>query len=339
MKILARALGNLLAYAALKLLLALTTLLPTAMALSLARLLGRIYCAMSRRRKIAMRNLDIAFRDTITLKSKQLIVLRSFEHFMGSVLWFVLRDRYARDVDGLFEISPVEDSLLRSSHSGGLVFLSAHVGDWEMAHHYLALRGIHVAVVTRKIANPFIDREVARRRANQGARTIAKEGALMALRQALRRGEPVGLLADQNCPARQRFFDFLGTPASSYTDFARVLARTTAPILFITCMRKDHDSRFQVVVRDLGSNLPATSGLTSPQRARVRADALVRHYLLVIEELTRSHPEQYLWIHRRWKSRPTGAPWLYHDLERPLNLALLDWKPGDAIQGKRVDPP
>lgn len=161
----------------------------------------------------------------------------------------------------------------------------------------------------------------------------------MALRQALRRGEPVGLLADQNCPARQRFFDFLGTPASSYTDFARVLARTTAPILFITCMRKDHDSRFQVVVRDLGSNLPATSGLTSPQRARVRADALVRHYLLVIEELTRSHPEQYLWIHRRWKSRPTGAPWLYHDLERPLNLALLDWKPGDAIQGKRVDPP
>lgn len=257
---------------------------------------------------------------------------------MSSVAWFAIRDKRVQRTEGLFEISPAEDALLATDHPGGLVFLSAHVGDWEMAHYYLALRGIKVAVVTREVSNRFLDREIARRRSRLGARTIPKRGALSALRAAVRGGEPVGLLADQNCPTRERFFDFFGTQASTYTEFARVLARTRARILFITCVRKERDTRFQVILRDLGAGLPDPREVTSVERARLRADELVRRYLDVVEDLVRRHPEQYLWIHRRWKSRPTGAPWLYHDLNRPLNLALLSWKPEEAIARNGMEP-
>lgn len=339
LELMARNLRDLLACASLRILLGIVSCLPLSVALSLARFLGRLLFRVSaRRRRIALRNLEIAFGSTLPLESRRRIAVASFEHLMASLAWFAVRDRKVLDSGSRFEISGAEDDLLRAAHPGGLVFLSGHVGDWEMVHHYLALRGIKVAVITRAVANGFIDREIERRRTRLGARTIPKQGGLAALRTAVKQGVAVGLLADQNCPARERFFDFLGTPASTYTEFARVLARTKATILFVTCVRKARDSRFEVIVRDIGKGLPELPGSPSVDRAQARADELVRRYLLEVEDLVRSHPEQYLWIHRRWKSRPTGAPWLYGDLKKPLDPLLLAWRPDPFPTGKRMEP-
>jgi KDO2-lipid IV(A) lauroyltransferase len=195
-----------------------------------------------------------------------------------------------------------------------------------MVEHYLGLRGIGVTVITGQISNRFLDRELKGLRSQNGMRVLPKVGALREIRSRLRQGEVIGLLADQNSPKRERFFDFFGVPASTYTEYARVLARAGCPTLFVACIRDGFQLRYKLIVRDLSAGLPDLQGLPRAQRASLRADELVRRYLKASEDLAREEPEQYWWGHRRWKSRPTGAPWLYHDLGKPLGRELLESK-------------
>ena len=97
-----------------------------------------------------------------------------------------------------------------------------------------------------------------------------------------------------------------------------MIARTDARVLFVACVREGYRFRFRCIVRDLREGLPDSAEVDTADTIERRAHLLVRRYLDALEELVRAHPEQYLWIHRRWKSRPTGAPWLYHNLGRPL---------------------
>jgi len=320
---------DLLAYALLKSAFLLVSLLPPTLAYSLARPCGSLlYFAGRRRRHIALRNLDIGFRSSLSLHAKKRIAHQAFQHAMVNLAGVAVRERWVRHPElRFFDISQEENDLLVKSHGQGLVLLSAHVGDWEMGHHYLSLRGIPVAAVAREITNPYLDREVVRLRSQRGARVIRKRGALMELRRALRRGEAVGIVPDQNCPTREHFFEFFGVPASTYTEFARVISRTDARVLFVACVRKGYRFRFRCIVRDLRENLPGEHLRDAAEGDGAEAvgrseHLIVRRYLDALEELVRAHPEQYLWIHRRWKSRPTGAPWLYHDLGRPLELPL-----------------
>jgi KDO2-lipid IV(A) lauroyltransferase len=291
-----------------------------------ARLAGRCAHALAgRRRRIVRRNLDIGFRDALSDAAKDRIARRSFQHAFASLAGLALRCRQGEASAwlGRFAIPAEEEALLAQPAPGGLALLGAHVGDWEMTQHYLSLRGLRVAVVTRTLASELFDRELSRLREASGGRVIRKQGALLAVRSALRRGEAVGILADQNCPHRERFFSFLGVLASTYTEYARVLVRSRARILFCACVREGLEPRFRVIVRDLRAHLPGRPAV-SADPVGAQADALVRAYLDTVEELVRAHPEQYLWLHRRWKSRPTGAPWLYHDLRRPLPAGVLE---------------
>lgn len=322
----ARAAGEALLHAAASCALVLASLLPPPVAYLLAAGAGDILYAVSRRRRrIALRNLDIAFRGELTRGEKRRIARRSFRHAMAHLSGMALRGRWAREgsLERLFAISAEEDRLLRAPSARGVAFLGGHVGDWEMTQHYLGLRGIPVAVVTRAVSSPGLDRVIVRLRSERGGRVIAKRGALRDVRATLRGGGAVGILADQNCPRRERFFEFFGVPASTYTEHASVLARSGCRILFVACVREGFRFRFRVHVRDLASDLPAFPGVTERERRRLRADEVVKRYLAALEELIRRNPEQHFWMHRRWKSRPTGTPWLYHDLGKPLEPSLL----------------
>jgi KDO2-lipid IV(A) lauroyltransferase len=311
---------DLLVYVLLKSAFLLASLLPPTLAYRLARPCGSLlYFTGRQRRHIALRNLDIGFRSALSRREKRRVAHQSFQHAMINLAGVTIRRRWVRHPERrFFDISQEENDLLVRSHEQGLVLLSAHVGDWEMGHHYLSLRGIPVAAVAREITNPYLDQEVVRLRSQCGGRVIRKRGALKEMRGVLRRGEVVGLVPDQNCPSREHFFKFLGVPASTYTEFARVIARTDARVLFVACIREGYRLRFRCTVRDLRENLPGSLKGDTDETIRERAHLLVRRYLDALEELVRAHPEQYLWTHRRWKSRPTGAPWLYHDLRRPL---------------------
>jgi len=328
LRLASRSAADIAALVILKLAVGLLSILPESILRGLAKTGGRVVYATSRsRRRIAMRNVEIAFRDGLTPDARRTLVRSSFQHFALGVVGFALRRRFARArrLAAFFEISPAAESLLSAPSPHGLAFLSAHVGDWEMAHLYLALRGIPVSVVTREVASRPLDGELSRLRAVAGAKTISKRGAMAGLRASLRAGDAVGLLADQNCPTRERFFPFLGVPASTYTRHARLLVRLGARVVFVTCLREGLSFRYRLVLEELESGSREAATTEEGRRAvDARADELVRRYLAVVERLVVESPEQYLWMHRRWKSRPTGAPWLYHDLGKPLDLRLLE---------------
>lgn len=322
---------DVLVYALTKSSLAILSILPPPLAFLLARGCGSLLYVLSRRRRnIALRNLDIAFRETLPAKEKRRIARRAFQHALAIFATLALRRRRSRrdNIDRIFHVSPEDETLLSAPHPHGLAFLSAHVGDWEMAQHYFTLRGTSVTVIAGGISNRLLDREMTRLRSGPLMRVIPKEGALREIRSKLRQGEAVGFLADQNSPKRQRFFDFFGVPASTYTEYAPVLARTGCRILFVACIREGFRLRFRVRVRDLGVELPEPLGdPPAAAEAHQRADEIIRRYLKAVEDLAREHAEQYWWGHRRWKSRPTGAPWLYHDLGKPLEPSVLCKQP------------
>jgi len=302
-----------LAYGALKIGLVSVPLLSPAMALSIARWCGAtLYLLCRRRRGIALRNLDIAFRSGFSWAQKKRIARRAFQHAHATFVSMAGRHRWARkeNVKELFQYDSATIALLCEPHPHGVCLLSGHLGDWELLQHFLALVGISTVAVTREASNPYVGAEIRRIRSSTGARLIPKEGALRELLSSLRRGEVVGILPDQNCPKREHFFDFFGVPASTYTEYARILERSGCRVLFLACVRQDFRFRFRIIAKELPPGL--------------EADELVRRYLSTLEDAIREYPDQYLWLHRRWKSRPTGTPWFYHDLGRPLDASLLE---------------
>ena len=283
---------------------------------------GFLYVAARRRRLIALRNLDIAFRSALSPPEKRRIARASFTNLVLTAAG--LARRGARGAaGGDFAIAAEDEALLLAPHPEGLAILSAHAGDWEMLHHYLNFRGLDVTAIVRGLSSGGADRLLARLRSSAGGRVVSKRGALSEMRETLRRGGVVGLIADQNCPDRERFFDFFGVPASTYTAHARILARSRARVLFVACLREGRGATFRITVKDIGSGLPRRRGSDRAAEIALASDEIVRRYLAAVEEIAGREPGQYLWMHRRWKSRPTGAPWLYHDLGCPLDPALL----------------
>jgi len=299
--------------------------LPPTVTARVARVAGALfYYAARRRRRIALRNLDIAFLDSRTARQKRRIARASFTHLVEVVISLAGRERWfpPTRLNERFTTTPEDDARLRWQPGQPLAVLAGHAGDWEMAQHFLSLRGLPLQVVTRSISNPHLDRALTRLRSQRGCGVIAKSGALRKLRGSLRQGKAIGLLADQNCPTRADFFPFFGVAASTYADYARLLVKSSCKVVFIACVRTQ-TGHFQILTRELTDDLPQGPELSGPQRTREQAAALVEGYLNAVEEVIRTAPEQYLWLHRRWKSRPDGAPWLYHDLSRPLDLTLL----------------
>jgi KDO2-lipid IV(A) lauroyltransferase len=125
-------------------------------------------------------------------------------------------------------------------------------------------------------------------------------------------------MTDQSAKPGDSYQKFFGSSCATYFQYARLLARARPEVVFIACLREGFSFRFRLQGRDL------TPALEGPGDENERAQNLIGAYLATLEELIRAHPEQYLWMHRRWKYRPPGAPDLYQRLREPLELGLLE---------------
>jgi KDO2-lipid IV(A) lauroyltransferase len=272
-----------------------------------------------RRRRIALRNLEIAFGERFSPSQRSSIARESCRHALATGADVFLRDRavtaasWPRSITCSAEV----ERLLERPHPRGLVLLGGHLGDWEMAHYFLALRGLPVAAVARSIHNPHLDRLITALRTRQGSSVFPKTGALSIIKKTILSGGAVGLMADQSGPAGERCLSFLGARAATYFRYALLLARLRPEVHFVVCLRDGFRFRFHLTARDL------SEALRGPRSEEARAERLVVDYLRALEEAVGAHPEQYLWVHRRWKRRPPGAPDLYRRLGEPLDPALL----------------
>jgi KDO2-lipid IV(A) lauroyltransferase len=181
----------------------------------------------------------------------------------------------------------------------GVLFATAHLGNWELSAFAHALLTGPMNVVVRPLDNPWIDRMVERRRALSGNRLISKRDIARPILKALAANQAVGILIDQNSmPDSGVFVDFFGIPACTGTGFAKLAARSGAAVIpgfaLWSAEERKHVLRFYPPVPITGDAALDTAAL---QR--------------VLEEIVRAHPDQWLWIHRRWKTRPAGENVLY----------------------------
>ena len=187
----------------------------------------------------------------------------------------------------------------------GVIFLTAHLGCWELSSAAHALYGNPMHVMVRPLDNPYLDRLVDRRRTLFGNRTLRKQNAAKAVLTALRANQAVGILADQNAAGDDGVFvDFFGLSASSTKGVAQLAARSGAAVIPGFAFWNEEDGRYVL-------KFYPQVDLAESEDGSGDAQENTRRFQAAIERAIREHPEQWLWIHRRWKRRPAGEPQLY----------------------------
>jgi KDO2-lipid IV(A) lauroyltransferase len=272
--------------------------------LYVARQLGSLmYAIDARHRRRALGNLARSFpassdrwRRRVARRSMQSLFMLGVEvMFTTRLIRFA---SYARHVD-LGEFRPTL-RLMLSDHRG-LILLTGHFGNWEVLGYTLATLGFQTTSVARPLDNPHLSRFVFEVRERQGQRIIAKKGATDEVTAVLDSGGMVGLVADQNAGPRGMFVDFFGRPASTYKSIGLLAMRYEVPIVIGCARRVDGAFRFRLITQDV----------IYPNEWADQPDALryiTQRYTRAIEEMVRDEPGQYLWVHRRWKTRPPGEP-------------------------------
>ena len=176
----------------------------------------------------------------------------------------------------------------------GVLFATAHLGNWELSAFAHALLTAPMHVVVRPLDNPLIDALVARRRTMSGNKLIEKKNFARGILQALAANEAVGILIDQNASLDTGvFIDFFGIPACAGAGFARLAAHTEAGVIPGFALWSEAEQRF---VLRFYPEVPI-SGDVQQDTERIHA---------ALECAIREYPDQWLWIHRRWKTRPPG---------------------------------
>ena len=187
----------------------------------------------------------------------------------------------------------------------GVIFLTAHLGAWELSAAAHALYGHPMWLMVRPLDNPFLDRLIDARRRLFGNRTIRKKDSAREVLAVLRNNGAVGILADQNAGGSDGvFIDFFGHKASATKGVAQIAARTGAAIVPGFAVWDDADQRYVLKF------YPAIQLADSSDR---EADLLenTQRCQTAIEQAIRERPGQWLWIHRRWKRQPDGQPAVY----------------------------
>ena len=187
----------------------------------------------------------------------------------------------------------------------GVIFLTGHMSAWELAPFAQALYGNPLSFLAREIENPRVDALVNRYRCLSGNQPIEKNNAARTILRVLHSGGTVGILADQNTSLEEGVFvNFFGIPAATTTGLARIARRTDAAVVpgflcWDEAVRK-YRLRFGPAV---------ALQRTNDEEADIRENTA--RFNRVIEDYIRAHPEQWLWVHKRWKNRPPGEPSLY----------------------------
>lgn len=192
------------------------------------------------------------------------------------------------------------DNYARAKEAGrGILVATAHLGNWELSAFAHALMTEPMNVMVRPLDNPLIDRLVEKRRSLSGNHLVLKRDAARLVIKALKNNEAVGILIDQNTSSSEGvFIDFFGKLACAGSGFVKLAHHSGAAVVpGFALWDKDRE---RYVLR-FYPQIPLTGD--------VQRDTQEIHS--VIENVIRAHPEQWMWIHRRWKTRPNGEPALY----------------------------
>jgi len=266
------------------------------LALGYAKLLDR---AIPRLRRVGLRNLAFALPELTPARHAEIIdgVFASIARILVSFAKFpsIQRDNVHQWIR--LEGGEHFEAAMRAGR--GVLFATAHLGNWELSAFAHALMAEPMNVLVRPLDNPALDALVERRRALTGNRPIGKKDFARSILKALAANQAVGILIDQNESLDSGVFvDFFGVKACASPGLARFASHSGAAVIPGFALWNQAEQRYVLTF------FPAV-----PMTGDTAADTQALHRLL--ERVIRDHPDQWLWIHRRWKTRPAGEASLY----------------------------
>lgn len=255
--------------------------------------------ALPRLRRTALRNLEMAYPGKSPSERRAIVdeVFHSIARLLYAFARFPRMNR--ENISQWIRYEGLEHYQEAKKAGRGVLFATAHLGNWELSAFAHGLMTEPMNVVIRPLDNPGVDRLVEERRKLSGNQLIVKWDGARAILRALHENEAVGILIDQNTSLQEGVFvNFFGTPACANTAFAKIAARTGAVVIPGFALWLEAEQRY--VLRFYPP--VEISGDAAEDTRRLHA---------VLEGVIREFPGQWLWIHRRWKTRPAGDPPLY----------------------------
>jgi KDO2-lipid IV(A) lauroyltransferase len=264
-----------------------------------------VYLFHSKLRRVGLRNLEIAFPDKSVAERRR--ILRGEFTSLGRQLAEVcMFPRYTREnVEQVVVYDGFENFDAAQKRGRGVLYLTAHLGGWELSAFAHSLYGHPLGVVMRGMDNPHLDHLIQSLRTMYGNKAIDKDNFVRGLLAAMKAGETVGILMDTNMtPPQGIFVDFFGVPACTATGLARIALRTDAAVVPGFTVWDPAMKKYRLFFE------PALDLIRSGNEdADIAANTAL--FTKVIEKYVRQYPDQWLWVHRRWKTRPPGQPSLY----------------------------
>jgi KDO2-lipid IV(A) lauroyltransferase len=284
--------------------------LPRSVARGAAAWVARaMYAVLPKLRRTAEFNLRLAFPEWEDARRKT--VIRAMVRNLGwMAAEFAQFPRYSKEnVEHVVILDGHENFLEGQRRGKGVLYLTGHIGAWELSSFAHALYGFPLRYMARPLDNQRVDDLVNRYRCSSGNRPIFKNESARAMLQVLKEAGTIGILADQNTmPEEGVFVDFFGKTACTTTGIARVALHTEAAVVpgyayWDERIRK-YRLRFEPAVELIRTGDTELDIFVNTQR-----------FAKVIEEIVRKHPEQWVWVHARWKTRPRGEAPLYDFLD------------------------
>ena len=293
-------------YAFARSLLTLMGALPRGVARSAGAGLGAVaWRVLPRLRRTGLRNLELAYPQMPA--GERARILRGLYRHLGWQLGeFCQMPRCSRqNAPSLFRYEGLEHYLSAKRRGRGVLIVTGHLGAWELSSFLHSLMGHPMTMVIRRLDNARVDRMVNDIRCLHGNRVVHKDDFARGLLVAMRQGDTVGILMDTNMtPPQGVFVPFFGVPACTASGLARVALRTGAAVLPGFLVWEASEQKY---VLHFGEEIPlAATG--DDERDVTESTA---RFTAKIEEFVRRYPDQWLWVHRRWKTRPEGEAPIY----------------------------
>jgi KDO2-lipid IV(A) lauroyltransferase len=264
--------------------------------------LGQLgYRPLGIRKRVVERQIAAAFPELSAAAVKEL-ARQSYRHLGRSSIETALLASIGKAglvdlVETLEGWEIVERELARGK---GLIFVSGHMGNWELGGAYIAARGVPLDAIVRGMANPLFDAWLNEGREELGITVVHDSEAVRRTPRSLRAGRAVGFIADQGVLGlASTFVPFFGRPAKTPRGAAVFALRFEVPVIFVVALRKPN-GRFRIVFERV-----EIAGTGDRDRD---VDAIVAKYTQLLEKWVRVAPEQYFWQHRRWKRQPPDTP-------------------------------
>jgi KDO2-lipid IV(A) lauroyltransferase len=283
------------------------SLMPLSWAVRLGVAIGPLGLWFAKLRRTGELNLELAFPEISSSERERLLrgsfqnlgrLLGLFSHFL-QMTPDTIRQIVDYDQTGLPDVRKAE------AEGRGILFLTAHIGVWEFISFAWGAIERPGSFIVRRIDNPRIETLVEKFRTRLGNETIDKTAAVRSCLRVLRQGSWLGILADANThPKEGVFVPFMGQLACTTAGAATFALRTNAAVIPIAALWQKDRQRYLIY-------LDRQIELTRTGNHERDVAVNTARFTEAIERMVRQHPEQYLWVHRRWKTRPPGEPPIY----------------------------